>query len=83
MNMLHWIEAHQVISTVIIYWVFSAAVSNMPKPSETGDGFYHWFYGFSHDILQFAAGSIMRIPGIRQFMQTDAQNLDEASKKAD
>lgn len=68
--MLDWINSHG-IESLIIFWAYSAAVSNMPSPKTNGDGFYHWFYGFTHDILQFAAGAVNRIPQVRKYLGTD------------
>ncbi len=68
--MLNWINSHG-IEVLIIYWVFSAAISNMPTPKTEGDGFYHWVYGFLHDVLQFTAGAINRIPQVRQYLGTE------------
>ena len=73
--MINWIETHG-FEVLVIYWFFSAAVSNLPSPKQLNGGvFYHWFYGFTHSILQFAAGAINRIPQVRQILGTEKKEV--------
>jgi hypothetical protein len=47
------------------YWLFSAAVSPMPMPTQKSSPFYVWFFGFMHALsgnLNRAAVAL-RIPG--------------------
>jgi hypothetical protein len=30
----------------VLFWVFSAAVNNLPEPDTTSSGWYRWLYGF-------------------------------------
>src|SRR5689334_6828972 len=39
---------HQFWTAVVLYWIFSAAVSSMPEPPANGSAVYLWFYGFCH-----------------------------------
>ncbi len=68
--MLQWIQTHG-LESLIIFWLFSVAVSSMPSPKADERGFYQWFYGFSHGLLQLAAGAINRIPQVRKFIGTE------------
>ena len=35
---------------MVIYWMFSAAVSSMPEPAPNGSPAYLWFFRFLHSI---------------------------------
>jgi hypothetical protein len=64
--MTHYFIQHQFWAAVILYWIFSAAVSAMPEPDPKGNGGYAWLYRFVHTI----AGNITtafngRIPGLK------------------
>jgi hypothetical protein len=64
--MTHFVIQHQFWAAVILYWIFSAAVSAMPEPDPKGNGGYAWLYRFVHTI----AGNITtafngRIPGLK------------------
>lgn len=61
--------AHPFWSGVGALWVFSAAVSAMPEPNGSGNG-YKWLYGFLHGLsanLKMAFGS--KVPGLDQATQ--------------
>jgi len=73
--MIDWIQAHG-WEALLIFWVYSAAVSAMRSPSATQTGFYPWFYGFTHNLLQFVSGAIMRVPWIRQLFGVGQQAAD-------
>jgi hypothetical protein len=56
--------AHPFWSGVVGYWVFSAAVSSLPAPNGSGNG-YKWLYTFLNKL----AGNIFtafgdKIPGV-------------------
>jgi hypothetical protein len=62
--MFEFILQHQFWAAVGAYWVFSAAVSALPKPD--GSAFYLWLYQFAHTV----AGNITtvfggKIPGLK------------------
>jgi len=64
--MTQFFMQHQFWAAVILYWIFSAAVSGMPEPDPKGNGGYAWLYRFVHTI----AGNITtafngRIPGLK------------------
>ena len=64
--MFDFITQHQSWAAVIIYWIFSAAVSSMPEPNANTAAGYLWLYRFCHTI----AGNITtvfgsRIPGLK------------------
>ena len=64
--MFEIVSEHQFWTAVVIYWMFSAAVSSMPEPAPNGSAAYLWFYRFSHSIagnITTAFGS--KIPGVK------------------
>ncbi|HYR88988.1 MAG TPA: hypothetical protein VE422_33245 [Terriglobia bacterium] len=46
--MFELIPQHQFWIAVVIYWIFSAAVSSMPEPVPNGSSGYLWLYRFCH-----------------------------------
>ena len=66
--MFELLSEHQFWTAVVIYWIFSAAVSSMPDPAGNGSSGYLWLYRFLHTIagnITTAFGS--RIPGLKTF----------------
>jgi hypothetical protein len=64
--MFEILSEHQFWTAVVIYWMFSAAVSSMPEPAPNGSSGYLWFYRFLHSIagnITTAFGS--KIPGVK------------------
>ena len=64
--MFEIVSEHQFWTAVVIYWMFSAAVSSMPEPAPDGSPGYLWFYRFLHSIagnITTALGS--KIPGVK------------------
>ena len=64
--MFEIVGEHQFWTAVVIYWMFSAAVSSMPEPAPNGSSGYLWFFRFLHSI----AGNITtafggKIPGVK------------------
>lgn len=48
--MFHWIAAHQLISAVLGYFLFSNAVQALEPPDEKSTKGYRWFFCFSHGL---------------------------------
>ena len=46
--MFELVTQHQYWTAVVIYWIFSAAVSSMPEPVPSGSSGYLWLYRFCH-----------------------------------
>ena len=46
--MFEFLFQHQFWTAVVLYWIFSAAVSSMPEPPSNGSAAYLWFYRFCH-----------------------------------
>ena len=76
--MFEIVSEHQFWTAVVIYWIFSAAVSSIikaspwrarasrPEPGPNGSPAYLWFYRFLHSIagnITTAFGS--KIPGVK------------------
>jgi hypothetical protein len=67
--MINFLLQHQFWIAVVLYWIFSAAISAMPEPKPNGSPGYLWLYRFLHTT----AGNITtafgnRIPGIKPFI---------------
>ena len=74
--MIQFILQHQFWAAVVVYWIFSAAVSALPEPSGNARPGYLWVYRFSHTIagnLSTAFGG--RIPGLSAGIKTTAAGL--------
>src|SRR5437773_11377545 len=66
--MFELLTEHQFWTAVVIYWIFSAAVSSMPDPAGNGSSGYLWLYRFLHTLagnITTAFGS--KIPGLKTF----------------
>src|SRR2546426_2872122 len=64
--MFELLTEHQFWTAVVIYWIFSAAVSSMPDPAGNGSSGYLCLYRFLHTIagnVTTAFGS--KIPGLK------------------
>jgi hypothetical protein len=48
--MIEFLIQHQFWAAVVLYWVFSAAVSAMPEPGTNARPGYLWLYRFVHTI---------------------------------
>jgi len=55
---------HQVLASLICYYVFSSFVSSLPTPDNKSSKFYGFLFSFTHSL----AGNLMRIPQIRSFI---------------
>src|SRR5213593_573888 len=78
--MFELLTEHQFWTAVVIYWIFSAAVSSMPDPASNGSSGYLWLYRFLHTIAgnittafseaaRYRAGAARgsKIPGLKTF----------------
>src|SRR5436309_2029836 len=78
--MFELLTEHQFWTAVVIYWIFSAAVSSMPNPAGNGSSGYLWLYRFLHTIAgnittafreaaHYRAGASRgsKIPGLKTF----------------
>ena len=64
--MFQFVVQHQFWSVVVLYWIYSAAVSAMPDPTADANAGYAWLYRFLHTI----AGNLTtafsgKIPGLK------------------
>lgn len=59
--MITWIETHQVISTLVVYYIFSSMTGALPSPDEKSGNFYKFFFTFIHLL----GANLMRIPAVR------------------
>ena len=48
--MFEFATQHQFWAAVVIYWIFSAAVSSMPDPASNGSSGYQWLFRFLHTL---------------------------------
>jgi hypothetical protein len=64
--MFEFVLAHQFWSAVVLYWIFSAAVSSMPDPVAATNPAYTWLYRFLHTIAgNLTTAFAGRIPGLK------------------
>jgi len=64
--MITFLIQHQFWAAVVLYWLFSAAVSALPDPAQNATAGYLWLFRFLHSV----AGNITtvfgnKIPGIK------------------
>jgi hypothetical protein len=52
---MNWLETvlpnHPVWDTIILFWIFSAAVNALPVPTDESSGAYKWIYTFLTTLL--------------------------------
>src|SRR3989442_14476772 len=65
-RMSQFLTQHEFWSIVVLYWIYSAAVSSMPDPAANRNPGYAWLYRFLHTI----AGNLTtafsgKIPGLK------------------
>jgi hypothetical protein len=58
-HMIHFLMQHELWTAVVVYWIFSAAVSGLPVPAANDQAWYVWLYSFCHTI----AGNISNVVG--------------------
>jgi len=49
--MWSFIQAHQTIFALGLFWVASAGVGALPAPTATSAGPYKWFFAFANTIM--------------------------------
>jgi hypothetical protein len=59
--MFTFVLQHQFWAAVVLYWIFSAAVSAMPEPQPDSLPGYLWLFRFLHSV----AGNITTVFGYR------------------
>jgi hypothetical protein len=58
---------HPIVATAAMIYVLTAAVTSMRNP---WDGFYNWFYRFSHALLAVAQKELEHLnPGLAQVLE--------------
>jgi hypothetical protein len=67
--MFEFLIQHKSWISVLVYWIFSAAVSSMPEPEKEGSAGYLWLYRF----CQTTAGNIgtlfgNKLPGLKSIL---------------
>ncbi len=67
--MFEFVSEHQFWAAVVIYWIFSAAVSSMPDPQTVRSAGYQWLYRFLHSIAGNVTTALSgKIPGLKTFL---------------
>jgi hypothetical protein len=51
--MINSLLQHQFWVAVVLYWIFSAAISALPEPKPNGSPGYLWLYRFLHTDRKF------------------------------
>jgi hypothetical protein len=64
--MFQFLVQHQFWAAVVLYWVYSAAVSSMPDPAANTNPGYTWLYRFLHTIAgNLSTAFTGKIPGLK------------------
>ena len=66
--MFEFVIEHQFWTAVVIYWIFSAAVSSMPEPGANSDPGYLWPLPFPAQSCRQHHGVWNQIPGLKTFL---------------
>ena len=66
--MINFLLQHQFWVTVVLYWIFSAAISALPEPKPNGSPGYLWLYRFLHTTAGNLTTAFDRLPGMKPFI---------------
>ena len=78
--MINFLLQHQFWDAVVLYWIFSAAISALPEPKPDGSAGYLWLYRFLHTTAgnistaisltaaRYRACASRRLPGMKPFI---------------
>ena len=66
--MINFLLQHQFWVTVVLYWIFSAAISALPEPKPNGSPGYLWLYRFLHTTAGNLTTAFNRLPGMKPFI---------------
>jgi hypothetical protein len=66
--MINFLLQHQFWAAVVLYWIFSAAISAMPEPKPGGSPGYLWLYRFLHTTAGNITTAFGRLPGMKPFI---------------
>src|SRR3989442_14530745 len=65
-RMSQFLTQHEFWSIVVLYWIYSAAVSAMPDPAANTNPGYTWLYRFLHTIAgNLTTAFSAKIPGLK------------------
>lgn len=79
-QVLNFVHANAIL-LLVGWYVFAAAVSNLPKPAAQDGRFYFWAYGFLHTLAGNIAqvGEAINARNVQNLMRLSA--LPEATAK--
>ena len=64
--MFQFLTQHQFLCVVVLYWIYSAAVSSMPDPTANTNPGYTWLYRFLHTLAgNLTTAFAGKIPGLK------------------
>jgi hypothetical protein len=66
--MIDFLLQHQFWAAVVLYWIFSAAISALPEPGPKGSPGYVWLYRFLHTTAGNLTTAFSRLPGMKPFI---------------
>jgi hypothetical protein len=55
-----FVGRHDILDTVIIIWIISAAINALPEPTDASNAFYRWFYIFATVLVGHLHDAINR-----------------------
>ena len=66
--MINFLLQHQFWDAVVLYWIFSAAISALPEPKPNDSPGYLWLYRFLHTTAGNITTAFSRLPGFKPFI---------------
>lgn len=81
----HFLAIHQVGTTLVGYYLFSAAISAMPLPDTTSSKGYQWLFGMLHTLsgdIATAFASKIPIPASLKTAEVATQQAAQSVQAA-
>ena len=66
--MINFLLQNQFWVALVLYWIFSAAISALPEPKPKGSPGYLWLYRFLHTTAGNLTTAFSRLPCMKPFI---------------
>lgn len=57
-SIMKFLGQHSIWDTIVLFWIFSAAVNALPLPTDASSGWYRWVYTFLTTLLGHLSDAI-------------------------